>query len=218
MSDIHQSNGQSVSNDPAKGELPKASAPDIWKDKTSAHLLDENAFLIEKDKQNLHVVGVTGFSGQWSDAKIAADEGIKSDAAAATASLHEYLSELKAKYGEKLVVSSGATNEGVPKIIYSLCESLGIKAMGVTSAKAADYPLGRMDYLIVMGEDWGQESPTFLNTSDEFILLGGGGQAKREAIAAAALGKTVAVFQGYKGSGDQVTLADVPTGKFIARH
>lgn len=105
----------------------------------------------------------------------------------------------KSTHGLKLVLSSGATNEGVPKIIDDFCEKLGIDAMGVTSAKAFDYPLGKMKYLIVQGDDWGAESSTFLATSDEILLLGGGGQAKREAIAAETEGKMVTVFQGFKG-------------------
>lgn len=218
MVDINQSNGSSVSNDPAGAQLPGGVPVEDWKQKTSATLLNESDFLVLKDSAGLHVVGVTGFSGQWSEAKIAADEGLKADVTAATAALAEHLAALKSQYGDKLVLSSGATNEGVPKLIYDLGESLGIKAMGVTSAKAYDYPLGKMDYLIVMGSDWGEESPTFLNTSDEFIMLGGGGQAKREAIAASASGKAVTVFQGYKGSADQLVPEDLPTGTFIARH
>lgn len=218
MVDINQSNGSSVSSDPAKAALPEGVPVEDWKQKTAAQLLNETDFLVLKDQKGLHVVGVTGFSGQWSESKIAADEGIKGDVTAATAALAEHLSGLKEKYGDKLVLSSGATNEGVPKIIYDLCDSLGIEAMGVTSAKAYEYPLGKMAYLIVMGSDWGEESPTFLNTSDEFLMVGGGGQAKREAIAASASGKAVTVFQGFKGSADQLLPDDLPTGKFVARH
>lgn len=106
--------------------------------------------------------------------------------------------------------------EGVPKIIYDVCEKEEIKAMGVACVKAFKYALGKMDYLIIEGEDWGAESPTFLKTSDEFIILGGGGQAKREAIAASAEGKTVSVFQGYGGSADQLTTADLPGAVFVS--
>ena len=212
------SNGTGVPSESQPQEHSHHLPVEAWKEKTAAQLLTEHDFLVHKDKLGLHVVGVTGFSGQWSDAKIAADGNIKSDVVAAVASLEIHLAELKEKYGERLVISSGATNEGVPKIIYDLCGSLGISAMGVTSAKAYDYPLGKMDYLIVMGNDWGEESPTFLNTSDEFIMLGGGGQAKREAIAAAASGKGVTVFQGFKGSADLLTADDLPSARFIARH
>lgn len=204
--------------DPSSENLSAAITPEKWKEKTMATLLNEGEFLALKEREGLHVVGVTGFSGQWSEEKIAASAELAGDVKAAYGALGEKLDALKVQYGDKLVVSSGATNEGVPKIIYDLCSSKGIAAMGVTSAKAAEYQLGEMKYLIVMGNDWGEESPTFLNTSDEFLMLGGGGQAKREAIAAATLGKTVTIFQGFKGSSDAVTAADVSTGVFVARH
>ena len=189
-----------------------------WATKSTAELLTGAEFAVVKEQLGLHVVGVTGFSGQWAESKIAADAGIKGDVDAATAVLEAHLADLKSTYGAKLVLSSGATNEGVPKIIYDLCEKLGIDAMGVTSAKAFDYPLGKMKYLIVQGDDWGAESSTFLATSDEILLLGGGGQAKREAIAAESEGKMVTVFQGFKGSADQLTAAELPSATFVARH
>ena len=108
--------------------------------------------------------------------------------------------------------------EGVPKLVYEACQSLGIAAMGVTSEKAADYELGKMEYLIVEGKDWGDESKTFIDTSDEILVIGGGGQAKREAIAAGSEGKPVTVFQGFGGSADQLSPTDLPGADFVARH
>ena len=191
---------------------------ETWATKTTAALMTEAQFADLKEREGLYVVGVTGFSGQWSEAKIAADEEIRGDALAATTAIAEFLSELKSIHGDKLVLSSGATMEGVPKIIYELCDQMGITAMGVTSAKAFDYPLGKMSYLIVQGADWGEESSTFLSTSDELLMVGGGGQAKREAVAACTEGKPVTIFQGYKGTADQLTLEDAPNARFVARH
>ena len=128
------------------------------------------------------------------------------------------LVELKARHGDKLVVSSGATMEGVPKIVYEVCEAHGIAAMGVTSEKAANYRLGKMQYLVIEGKDWGDESRTFIQSSDEIVMIGGGGQAKREAIAAATEGTPVTIFQGYGGTADQILPADAPGATFLARH
>ena len=189
-----------------------------WAQKTSAQLVSEQEFMALKHSAGLHVVGITGFSGQWSQERIEADQEIQADTIAARAAIAEYLAQLKSVYADKLVLSSGATMEGVPKIIYELCEKLGIAAMGVTSAKAIDYQLGKMDYLIVQGSDWGEESATFLATSDELLMVGGGGQAKREAIAASTEGKAVTILQGFKGTADQLTQDDVPNARFIMRH
>ena len=189
-----------------------------WKSKTSARILNEAEFSKLKEQHGLHVVGVAGFSGQWSNAKISADPELAKTVSDATTALRHHLSELKKQHGDSLVVSSGATMEGVPKLIYELCDELGIKAMGVTSNKAIDYDLGKMSYLIPFGEDWGAESPTFLRTSDEFLVLGGGGQAGREAKAAAQEHhKTVTVFQGFGGTSDQLQSSDLPGAQFVQR-
>jgi hypothetical protein len=190
---------------------------EVWRTLTNAEILSASEFESLKFRARMHVVGVTGFSGQWSQKKLDGDAGLSADSASAREKLEAHLIELKGQYGSRLVVSSGATMEGVPKIIYETCEKLKIAAMGVTSEKAFAYPLGKMNYLIVQGADWGQESETFLATSDEILMLGGGGQAGREAVAASKMGKPVTVFQGYKGSADQMSAVDLPNAKFILR-
>ena len=185
--------------------------------KTSAVLVDKQEFLERKSSEGLHVVGVTGFSGQWDSSKVAADPALQADVAAATVMIHQLLMRLREKFGSKLVISTGATMPGVPGLFYEACEHMGIAAMGVACEKAADYTLGKMQYLIIEGADWGSESPTFLETSDEIVMIGGGGQAKREAIAAGASGKSVTVFQGFKGTADSLTAADLPGAVFVKR-
>ena len=185
--------------------------------KTNAELIDKQEFLERKSAEGLHVVGVTGFSGQWDASKVAADPALQEDVARATVMIHELLLQLKQQFGDRLVISTGATMPGVPGLFYDACEHLGITAMGVACEKAADYQLGKMRYLIIEGNDWGQESPTFLETSDEIVMIGGGGQAKREAIAAAASGKIVTVFQGFKGTADLLTVTDLPNAVFVKR-
>lgn len=198
------------------GTQPPSSPAERHAGKTSAQIISALDFEILKEREGLHVVGVTGFSGQWSASKLDADPLLKAAADAATEALRDYLLKLKAEYGDKLIISSGATMEGVPKIIYDICFQAGIKAMGVACEKAFDYLLGTMKYLVVEGQNWGDESASFLKTSDELIMLGGGGQAKREAIAASHEGKKIAVFQGYGGSADQLAAADVPTATFVS--
>lgn len=198
------------------GTAARKSLMEEYGSKTSAKILSAAEFEDLKEKGGFHVVGVTGFSGQWAPAKIEADPALKATVNAATTALTDHLKRLKETYGDKLILSSGATMEGVPKIIYDVCEREGITAMGVTCSKAFKYSLGKMDYLIVEGDEWGAESPTFLKTSDEILILGGGGQAKREAIAAGQEGKQVSVFQGYGGSADQLTAADLPGAHFVS--
>lgn len=111
--------------------------------KTSAQILSAQDFEILKEQDSLYVVGVIGFSGQWGQGKIEADPQIKANVEAATKVLEEKLIDLRKVHGDSLIISSGATMEGVPKIIYVLCEKHGITSMGVACEKAFDYPLGK---------------------------------------------------------------------------
>jgi len=213
---IPQSTTTAGSSSQEVGAQARRSLSEQYASKTSAQIVSALDFEVLKEQQRLHVVGVAGFSGQWSPAKLEADPALKAAAGAATEALREHLKKLKDEHGDNLIVSSGATMEGVPKIIYDICAEEGIAAMGVACEKAFNYPLGTMKYLVIEGQNWGDESPSFLKTSDEFVLLGGGGQAKREAIAASQEGKQIAVFRGYGGSADQLTAADVPTATFVS--
>jgi len=187
----------------------------VWSTKTDAELVTATRFIAHKEREELHVVGVVGFSGQWSEEKIASDPELRFKVKHARHQLEETLTELKERHGEKLVVSSGATMEGVPKLVYEVCEELGIKAMGVACEKAIDYRLGEMRYLLIEGSNWGDESLTFLRTSDELFMIGGGGQAKREVLAAASEGKKVTIFKNFGGTADELTGFDIKGATFV---
>lgn len=205
MANLDKGNQRGDSTAPSEqAETTRLQAVERWAARTDAELVTGAEFLIRKEREGLHVVGVVGFSGQWSNEKIAADPELRERVRLARAELKEVLRDLHKQHGERLVISSGATMEGVPKLAYEICEELGITAMGVACEKAGDYPLGEMRYLVIEGKDWGEESPTFLKTSDRIVMLGGGGQAKREAITAANDGKPVFVIQGFGGTADDL--------------
>ncbi len=197
------------------GSLPQRDNS-AWAEKTSAVVLTAGEFATVKAAEGLYVVGITGFSGQWDDAKVAADPGLKAQYDRATETFRAKFTELLEEHGPNLVISSGATDLGVPKIAYAVAAELGIRALGVTSAKAVDYKLGQMDWLVVEGADWGAESPIFLETSDEVIVLGGGGQAKKEALAASNdHKKPVTVYQGFGGKADELTQEEMSSATFV---
>lgn len=199
------------------GDEARRAVSEKYAPKTSAQILSEGDFQKIKSRDGLYVVGVAGFSGQWDEGKIDADPDIKASVEAAASALEAHILKLKEKHGEKLIVSSGGTAIGVPKIIYDICAKEGVAAMGIACDKAADYELGRMKYLIIEGQDWGAESPVFIGTADEIIVLGGGGQAKREAIAADAEGKKISIYKGYGGAGDQLAQADLKHAEYFDR-
>jgi len=195
---------RAASESPADDQTQRLQEVERWATRTDAELVTGGEFLVRKEREGLHVVGIVGFSGQWSEEKLAANPELRERVRFAKEELKEVIRDLQTKHGESLVISSGATMEGVPRLTYEICEELGVKAMGVACEKAKDYPLGKMRHLVIEGKNWGEESPTFLKTSDQIVMLGGGGQAKREAITAANEGKPVLVIQGFGGTADEL--------------
>lgn len=176
-----------------------------WRESTAARVVSPTMFEMYKKWGDYHVVGITGFSAS------APPEFSPEDA---RAELKNIFTQLKEKYGDKLVISSGATMLGVPKIAYELCDELKIKCMGVACEKAREYPLANMHYFVPVGQNWGDESATFLQTADELIALGGGEQARRETIAALTEKMPVTVVQGFGG---KLTAEDIVGAKIVER-
>jgi hypothetical protein len=185
-----------------------------WKQKTTAQIIDVATFEAIKQREQLHVAGVAGFSGKWENSPLKGEELEKLIADMRLVILQE-LSRLQTEHGERLIVVSGATNRGVLQLTYEACESLKIRAMGITSDATLKYDVGKMEYLIPIGKDWGEESPAFISLSDEFIIIGGGNQAKREVEAGSQAGKPVTVVRGFGGTADVFTPAEIPNGRFI---
>ena len=59
------------------GAEARQSLADQYASKTTAKIISGAEFETLKEREGLHVVGVTGFSGQWSAAKIEADPALK---------------------------------------------------------------------------------------------------------------------------------------------
>ncbi len=166
-----------------------------WARKTSAQLLSLKAFLELKEEQGLRVLGVMGYAGPWRDTALKAK---------AHRRLEIHLREEQERWGPKLMVSSGATNRGVLRLVYVLCQELEIRAMGVTPAQTLAYPVGHMEYLLPIGQRYGSESAAFLGSSDAFLLLGGGKQSHQESLKALKMGKVLSIIRGFGGVGDEL--------------
>lgn len=135
------------------------------------------------DKKQVRV-GVMGYSGQKFDIN-KANESLKS----AFDIIEDMFPE------SEIIVVSGYTNLGVPALAYAEAVKRGWKTAGVACNQAKEYPVFPCDEVTLVGENWGDESPTFLKTSDLFVRVGGGGQSKRETAAAIAAGKTVYEYE-----------------------
>ena len=187
-----------------------------WRQKTQAEILDEGCFQAIKKEQNLHVLGVMGFSGRWHRSGLQGRELTQFVADMCAGLQAEFESQRRA-HQERLVVCTGATNGGVLQVVYEACTLLGIAAMGITPDRALNYEIGEMRYLLPSGQRFGDESPLFLRTCDAFLVLGGGEHSHHESLTARAIGKPLTIVQGFGGIADTFTVAEFPKARFVQR-
>ncbi len=129
-------------------------------------------------------IGVVGYSLQhFNEEKAAAIIGAAFD-------------ELDMLYVGKIkVVVSGLTNMGIPSLAYQEAVSRGWRTVGIACEKANQYKLFPVDKQIIVGKKWGDESPTFLNSIDVLIRVGGGEDSIKEVNAFKQMGKPVYEYE-----------------------
>ena len=96
-----------------------------------------------------------------------------------------------------VAIVSGATDLGIPGMVYHTAEKYNFKTIGVMCKRGYDkdntlYPC---DEIYAIGEDWGDESETFISKIDRLYKIGGGEQSEKEKGMAEAAG--IPVFE-YK--------------------
>jgi len=125
-------------------------------------------------------VGIMGFSGQKFDLRLAGEH------------LNDAFVEIQRRFPDnEIVIVSGYTNLGIPAMAYALAKKLGWKTAGIACSKAMEYDCYPCDKVQIVGNNWGDESPTFLKECLIFIRVGGGKQTIKETASAKAMGKLV---------------------------
>ena len=118
--------------------------------------------------QKLAMVGIIGYSGSKFDLNLG-EKLIK-----------QSFDELETKFGNNIVIVSGLTNIGIPGLAYKEAFTRGWKTCGIASKKAENHECFKCDEVIIVGDNWGDESLTFLNKIDIIVKIGGGKQSVRE--------------------------------------
>ena len=78
------------------------------------------------------------------------------------------------------IIVSGATNMGIPKLVYEEARRLNMKTIGVMPKEGKDYDVFPVDELIIVGEKFGDESIEFLSSIEVLYKIGGGAQSISE--------------------------------------
>lgn len=82
--------------------------------------------------------------------------------------------------GANIELVSGLTAMGIPLIAYHIASRYNYKLTGIACKKAFEYELVDVDEIIIVGNDWGDESQAFINYIDILIRIGGNNQSKHE--------------------------------------
>jgi len=96
---------------------------------------------------------------------------------------------------KEYMVVSGLTDLGIPSIAYNMAKKRKWKTMGIACSQAKDYDCFPVDEEIIEGDEWGDESKTFLSKLDVFVRIGGGKQSLEETESAKKSEKIKAVYE-----------------------
>jgi hypothetical protein len=127
------------------------------------------------EDDNILYVGVSGYFDQRFDEEEAREL------------LDDALEDIEKEYidsgeYESIVIVSGLTNHGMPKIAYQAAEYRGYGTMGIAPEEVNDtgYELYPVDEIIYSGESFGDEIEKYIETIDVFVRIGGGAQTQME--------------------------------------
>lgn len=90
-----------------------------------------------------------------------------------------------------IIIVSGLTNCGVPALAYGEAVKRNWKTVGIACSREKEHDCFPVDERIIEGEEWGDESSTFLDNIDVLVRIGGGKQSREETSGAKARGKQV---------------------------
>jgi hypothetical protein len=80
----------------------------------------------------------------------------------------------------QMEIVSGLTDIGIPGQAYKLAKRFGIRTVGISCALSKDFDCFPCDEVVIVGNEWGDESKTFIDRIDYLIRIGGGKQSLKE--------------------------------------
>ncbi len=92
-------------------------------------------------------------------------------------------------------IVSGLTDLGIPALAYREATKRNWRTVGIACSKAEEYDCFPVDERIIEGNEWGDESPKFLNSIEVLVRVGEGNQSLRETAEMKAKGKQVIEYE-----------------------
>jgi hypothetical protein len=109
--------------------------------------------------------------------------------------LDKIFQEITEKYKGDIEIVSGATYYGIPAMVYDMASDYDYKTIGVMCKEGYDCDLYYCDEIFAIGENWGDESTTFIDMIDVLYRIGGGKQSLNEVKMAKAKGIPVYEYE-----------------------
>lgn len=103
--------------------------------------------------------------------------------------------EIRNLYKGNVEIVTGATNLGIPALVYEEAVKQGYPTTGIMCKEGYTCELFPCDKIFAIGENWGDESETFIHYIDILYRIGGGKQSLDEVEKAKSLGKVVTEFE-----------------------
>jgi len=97
--------------------------------------------------------------------------------------------------GRIYIVVSGLTNLGVPKIAYDEATKRNWKTVGISCSKAYTMECFNVDKRLIVGDDWGDESESFIEQIDVLVRIGGGPQSFNEVTMMRRMNKPIKEYE-----------------------
>lgn len=114
----------------------------------------------------------------------------KFDVAEATRMLKDAYDKVEKDFPKhQMTVVSGLTNVGVLKLAYEEALERGWRTAGVACKKAQEFECFPVDEKVIVGDEWGEESKTFIKSIDTLVRIGIGPQSLKEAFQIRKMGK-----------------------------
>ena len=117
-------------------------------------------------------LGVAGYSGQKFSEQTARRYLIEG--------MDEFVQHFEKDPKEKIEIVSGLTDVGIPALAYRIGEQRGYYLVGITAEQGLEYELYPVSKKIIIGQNFGDESPRFLKYIDGLLKVGGGRQSREE--------------------------------------
>lgn len=147
----------------------KHAIPDLDIDEVEAEHPDKIEGMLFESKNKKVRVGVVGYSDDKFD-KEKAKELVK-----------KAFDKIEDEYGNNITIVSGYTALGISLLAYKEAVRRKWKTKGIACKKADEFEKFPVDSYEIVGDEWGDESETFLNDIDVLVKIGGGDQSKEEA-------------------------------------